>query len=283
MKQRIAIVTGGTSGIGLAGAEALSSAGYRVYTFSRRGNEGKPSEGASGICHMAVDVTSEEAVKAAVDEIAEKEGRIDLVVNCAGFGISGAIEFTSLQDAKRLMDVDFFGTVNVNRAVIPLMRAQGMAEGGFEAGRIINISSVAGPAAIPFQAYYSCAKAAVDAYTAALANELKPFHITVCAIRPGDVKTGFTAAREKKHEGNEIYGGRIDKSVAKMEHDENVMSEAFAKLESSFAAYQSMCQKRDSLLSLTNLNRAQIPNLFVKIDRDTEAMETVFTICRLMA
>ena len=220
MKQRIAIVTGGTSGIGLAGAEALSSAGYRVYTFSRRGNEGKPSEGASGICHMAVDVTSEEAVKAAVDEIAEKEGRIDLVVNCAGFGISGAIEFTSLQDAKRLMDVDFFGTVNVNRAVIPLMRAQGMAEGGFEAGRIINISSVAGPAAIPFQAYYSCAKAAVDAYTAALANELKPFHITVCAIRPGDVKTGFTAAREQQHEGNEIYGGRIDRSVAKMEHDE---------------------------------------------------------------
>lgn len=72
-------------------------------------------------------------------------------------------------------------------------------------------------------------------------------------------------------------------NVAKMEHDENVMSEAFAKLESSFAAYQSMCQKRDSLLSLTNLNRAQIPNLFVKIDRDTEAMETVFTICRLMA
>ena len=72
-------------------------------------------------------------------------------------------------------------------------------------------------------------------------------------------------------------------NVAKMEHDEKGMSGAFAKLESSFAAYQGMCQKRDSLLSLTNLNRAQIPNLFVKIDRDTEAMETVFTVCRLMA
>ena len=72
-------------------------------------------------------------------------------------------------------------------------------------------------------------------------------------------------------------------NVAKMEHDENVMSEAFAKLESSFATYQGMCRKRDSVLSLTSLYRAQFPNIFVKIDRDTEAMETVFTVCRLMA
>ena len=179
---QVAIVTGGTSGIGLAAAEELQKAGYQVYTFSRRGGENK-----GNIRNLAVDVTNEEAVKAAVHEILEEAGKVDLVVNCAGFGISGAIEFTSLEDAKRLFDVDFFGTVNVNNALIGSMRKAG-------GGRIINISSVAGPAAIPFQAYYSCAKAAVDDYTA--------------------------AAREKKHIGNDIYGGRIDKSVAKMEKDE---------------------------------------------------------------
>ena len=205
---QVAIVTGGTSGIGLAAAEELQKTGYQVYTFSRRGGANK-----GNIRNLAVDVTDEEAVKAAVHEILEEAGKVDLVVNCAGFGISGAIEFTSLEDAKRLFDVDFFGTVNVNNALIGSMRKAG-------GGRIINISSVAGPAAIPFQAYYSCAKAAVDDYTAALANELRPFDIKVCAIRPGDVKTGFTAAREKKHIGNDIYGGRIDKSVAKMEKDE---------------------------------------------------------------
>ena len=206
---QVAIVTGGTSGIGLAAAEQLSKDGYQVYTFSRRGG----GQTGKKIRHLAVDVTDEAAVKSAVSGILEEEGKVDLVVNCAGFGISGAIEFTSVEDAKRLFDVDFFGTVIVNNAVIPSMREAG-------SGRIINISSVAGPAAIPFQAYYSCAKAAVDDYTAALANELRPFGIKVCAIRPGDVKTGFTAAREKKHVGDDIYGGRIDKSVAKMEKDE---------------------------------------------------------------
>lgn len=227
MKQ-VAIITGGTSGIGQAAAEVLSNAGYQVYTFSRRGAAAADSQGTStpasadraAVTHLSVDVTDPAAVQRAVEEIREREPRIDLVVNCAGFGISGAIEFTPLADAKRLMDVDFFGTVNVNQALIPLMRQQGVSSDTGEAGRIVNISSVAGPAAIPFQAYYSCAKAAVDAYTAALANELKPFSITVTSIRPGDVKTGFTAAREKKHEGNDIYGGRIDKSVAKMEKDE---------------------------------------------------------------
>ncbi|MBO6159555.1 MAG: SDR family oxidoreductase [Firmicutes bacterium] len=213
---QVAIVTGGTSGIGLAAAKALQRAGYVVYTFSRRGG------GDDQIRNLSVDVTNEDFVAGAVSRIREQEGRIDLVVNCAGFGISGAIEFTNTADAKRLMDTDFFGTVNVNKAVIPIMRAQTPAKAGKvrEAGRIINISSVAGPAAIPFQAFYSSAKAAIDAYSAALANELKPFHITVTTIRPGDVQTGFTGAREKKHEGNDIYGGRIDKSVAKMEKDE---------------------------------------------------------------
>ena len=159
------------------------------------------------------DITKEETLAAAVAQVMEAEGRIDLVVNNAGFGISGAIEFTTTEEAQRLFDANFFGMVRMNRCVVPIMRRQG-------GGRIINLSSVAAPVAIPFQAYYSATKAAVNDYTMALANELRPFGVTVCAVQPGDIRTGFTAAREKVIEGNDIYQGRIGRSVARMEHDE---------------------------------------------------------------
>lgn len=206
-ENRIAIVTGGTSGIGRATALALKAAGCTVYELSRR------AEGVEGLHHIAADVTKEETVRAAVAEVMAREGRIDILVNNAGFGISGAVEFTSTEDAKALFDVNFFGMVNLNRAVVPIMRAAGR-------GRIVNLSSVAAPVPIPFQTYYSATKAAVNAYTMALANELRPFGVTVCAVMPGDIHTGFTAARRKIGEGDDIYHGRISRSVARMEHDE---------------------------------------------------------------
>lgn len=204
---KVAIVTGGSSGIGRATAEALLGAGCRVYEFSRH------DAGHRDVCHMGADVTDEGAVNAAVAAVLEREGRIDLVVNCAGFGISGAVEFTEGHDARRQLEVNLFGLVNVNRAVLPHMRQA-------ERGRIVNISSVAAPAAIPFQAYYSASKAAINAYTCALANEVRPYGVTVTAVMPGDIATGFTDAREKTVAGDREYGGRISRSVAKMERDE---------------------------------------------------------------
>ncbi len=204
---KVAIVTGGTSGIGRETALALKADGYTVYELSRR------AEGVEGLRHIPTDVTKEEMVNAAVARVMEEEGRVDVLVNNAGFGISGAVEFTKTEEAKRLFDANFFGMVNMNRAVIPVMRQQG-------GGRIVNLSSVAEPIPIPFQAYYSATKAAVNAYTMALANELRPFGVTVCAVQPGDIKTGFTAAREKVVEGDDVYGGRIQRSVGRMEHDE---------------------------------------------------------------
>lgn len=204
---KVAIVTGGTSGIGKATAEALIKNGFTVYEFSRREN------GIEGMNHLSVDITDENSVCSAVKFVFDKEKRIDLLVNNAGFGISGAIEFTNTEAAKRLFDVNFFGTVNVSREVIPIMRSQ-------KYGRIINVSSVAAPIAIPFQAFYSATKAAVNKYTLALANELRPYGVTVCAVQPGDIKTGFTHAREKVIIGDDIYGGRIGRSVAQMEKDE---------------------------------------------------------------
>ena len=204
---KVVIITGGSSGIGLCTAAALRDRGCKVYELSRRDSE------VTGITHIKCDVTDEAQIAAAVGQVMAESGRIDILINNAGFGISGAVEFTDTTDVRRLFDVNFFGMVRMNRAVLPLMRRQG-------GGRIVNLSSVAAPVPIPFQTYYSAGKAAVNSYTMALSNEVKPFDISVCAVMPGDIKTGFTSARKKNIAGDDIYGGRITRSVAGMEKDE---------------------------------------------------------------
>ncbi|MEA5038707.1 MAG: SDR family NAD(P)-dependent oxidoreductase [Clostridiaceae bacterium] len=209
------LVTGGTSGIGLETARELSRRGCIVYTLSRRGSQ-EP-----GMTHLLGDVTDEASVSAAVNQIVSERGALNVLVCCAGFGVSGAVEYTPLADAKAQVDVNLFGTVNCCRMSLPALRKS--------RGRIVNISSVAAPVAIPFQAYYSVSKAGINAFSLALANEVRPFGITVCCVMPGDIKTGFTAARKKDHTGDDIYGGRIARSVAVMERDEqNGMSAAAA-------------------------------------------------------
>ena len=208
MSDRICLVTGGSSGIGRQTVRILSSRGLRVYEFSRRDPDGPQCA-----THITVDVTDERSVAQAVDRIVAEHGRIDLVINCAGYGISGAVEFTDSADAKKQFDVNFFGMVNVNKAVIGHMRKR-------RSGRIVNISSLAALFPIPFQAFYSASKAAMNSYSCALANELKPFNISVCAIQPGDIATPFTRNREKSCAGDAEYAGVIGRSVARMERDE---------------------------------------------------------------
>ena len=207
MENKTAIVTGGSSGIGLETAKALAAAGCRVYVLCRR-DFSHP-----GLTALRADVSDEGAVRDAVDAVLMEAGGVDILVNCAGFGISGAVEFTEGADARRQFDVNFFGMDNVTRAVLPQMRRAG-------GGRIVHVSSVAAVAALPFQAYYSASKAAINAYTCALANEVAPYGVSVTAVMPGDIRTGFTDARKKSADGDEAYGGRIAKSVAKMERDE---------------------------------------------------------------
>ena len=205
--KKIAVVTGGSSGIGRCTAAALRDKGYLVYEFSRRHIP------ISGVNHLSVDVTDEEMVTSAIHHIMKSEGKIDAVVNCAGFGISGAVEFTTTEQAKSQFDVNFFGTVNVNKAVLPVMHQQG-------SGHIVNISSVAATAHIPFQTFYSASKAAVSSYSYALANEVRPYGIYVTAVELGDIRTGFTKSRQKNILGDKDYDGRISRSVSRMEHDE---------------------------------------------------------------
>ena len=127
-------------------------------------------------------------------------------------GISGAVEFTEPSEARRQFDVNFFGALNIAQAVIPYMRQQ-------RQGRIIFVSSVMAAFSLPFQAFYSATKSAVNSLALALRNELRPFGVEVCVLMPGDVKTGFTAARKKCLVGSDVYT-HMEKAVSTMERDE---------------------------------------------------------------
>ena len=174
MANKIAVVTGGSGGIGRCTAAALRDAGCTVYELSRR------EVNAEGIYHITADVTDETQVRTAVKQIADKEGRIDILVNNAGFGISGAAELTESRDSHAQLELNLFGMDNMTRAVLPVMRAQG-------GGRIVCMSSIAGIVPIPFQLWYSVSKSAVISYVLALQNEVRPFNISICAIMPGDI------------------------------------------------------------------------------------------------
>ena len=203
---RIVVITGASSGIGLAKAKQFLQAGWTVYNLSR--HAGKET----GCIHLATDVSDSESVRAAFARIQRERGQIDVLVNNAGFGISGAAAFTDTAEAQRLFEVNFFGQQRCIQAALPLLRQNG--------GRIVNVSSVAALFAIPFQAFYSAGKSATNALTLALDNELRPFGIRAVAVMPGDVATGFTSARQKSAVGEDVYGGAIARSVAVMERDE---------------------------------------------------------------
>lgn len=203
--KRIVAITGASSGIGFAAARAFLACGDTVYSLSRTA----PPD--SGIRHIPADVTSDASASAAIQSILAEQGRIDVLILNAGFGISGAAEFTGIADAIRQFDVNFFGAVRCLTPALAAMRKTG--------GTVIFLSSVAAAIPIPFQAYYSAVKAATSAYVLALRNELKGWPVRVCAVLPGDVKTGFTGARRKNECGADVYPALV-KSVATMEHDE---------------------------------------------------------------
>lgn len=206
MKQ-VVVITGASSGIGLCTGKLFADKGYIVYSLSRS----CPPD--SRLFHIPTDVSSESSVEHAVEEIIRAEGKIDILINNAGFGISGAAETTLLEDAKKQFDVNFFGMFLCVKHVLPYMRAAGK-------GRIVNVSSVAAVLPVPYQSFYSCAKSAVNAFTLSVANEVKPFGIQMTAVMPGDIKTGFTGARKKNKNSNEAYREREERAVSKMEKDE---------------------------------------------------------------
>jgi len=180
---KIALVTGASSGIGEATAERLARAGYQVYGTSRRAAEA----GRRSFEMLALDVTSEQSVEAAVSEVLRLEGRIDLLVNNAGFGVAPAgAEESSMEQVRAIFDTNFFGIVRMTRAVVPHMRRQA-------SGRIINIGSVLGFLPMPYGALYAATKHAVEGYSESLDHELRTRGIRVSVIEPAYTKTQFDA------------------------------------------------------------------------------------------
>jgi short-subunit dehydrogenase len=158
------------------------------------------------------DVCDEQSTRKAIEDVLSQTDHIDVVISNAGFGISGPVEFTDIAEAEHQMDVNFMGAVRFTQAVLPQLRKQ-------RYGRIIYTSSVAAELAVPYQAFYSASKAAINALALALANEVREFGIYVSVMMPGDVSTGFTDARRKSTAGEEVYTG-ARKAVTTMEHDE---------------------------------------------------------------
>ena len=180
---KTALVTGASSGIGEVTAERLAAAGYKVYGTSRRA--AKASQRSFEL--LPLDVTSDDSVEATVMEVLRLEGRIDLLVNNAGFGIApGAAEESSIEQARSIFETNFFGIVRMTRAVVPHMRRQG-------AGRIINIGSVLGFLPMPYAALYAATKHAVEGYSESLDHELRTRGIRVSVIEPAYTKTQFDA------------------------------------------------------------------------------------------
>jgi NAD(P)-dependent dehydrogenase (short-subunit alcohol dehydrogenase family) len=183
MKGKTALVTGASSGIGEATAQRLATAGYKVYGTSRRPAKtgGRPFE------LLPLDVTSDESVAAAVMEVVGSEGRIDVLVNNAGFGVAPAgAEESSIEQARLIFETNFFGIVRMTRAVVPHMRRRG-------SGRILNIGSVLGLLPMPYMALYAATKHAIEGYSESLDHELRTRGIRVSVIEPAYTKTQFDA------------------------------------------------------------------------------------------
>lgn len=197
-KGKVALVTGASSGIGESTAKRLSAAGYKVYGTSRRG----AGAGERSFALLPLDVTSDESVAAVVEDVIRQEGRIDVLVNNAGFGVApAAAEESSLDQARSIFDTNFFGLVRMTGTVVPHMRAQG-------SGRIINIGSVLGFLPMPYMALYSATKHAVAGYSESLDHELRTWGIRVTVVEPAYTRTPFDAnalqADSKRDEHREI-------------------------------------------------------------------------------
>src|ERR1700722_19041213 len=209
--QRVVLVTGASSGIGLACATHLAAQGFRVYGTSLRANAAL--QGA--VTMLEADVTDDRSVEKAVAAILDREQRLDILVNNAGMGIAGPVEDTSIEQAKSQLEVNFFGAFRVCRAVLPAMRSQ---RGGY----IVNIGSIGGLVAIPYQAMYSASKFALEGLSEALRMEVRPFGVRVVLIEPGDHKTALTANRRfsKSSGTSDPYGSSFEAALARTAHDE---------------------------------------------------------------
>ena len=181
--KKVIIITGASSGIGFETAKTLASQGHTIYAAARRINLMEPLK-EHGVHILEMDVTRDKSMQAGIDAVMKAEGRIDVLVNNAGYGYFGAIETVSMEEARRQIEVNVFGLARLTQLVLPIMRSQ-------NAGRIINVASVAGRICLAYGGWYHVSKYSVEAFSDALRIEAKPFGIDVVLIEPGAIRTDW--------------------------------------------------------------------------------------------
>ena len=182
---RIILITGASSGIGKSCAEYLSKKGFIVFGTSRNASFPPKDIGGKYPIMIKMDINDDDSIKNAIEYIIKEFGRIDVLINNAGYGIGGAIEDYTIEKVKEQFETNFFGQLRVCNSILPIMRNQ-------QSGLIINISSIGGLLGLPFQGLYSATKFAIEGMTEALRMEVKEFGIKVVLVEPGDFKTSFT-------------------------------------------------------------------------------------------
>jgi NAD(P)-dependent dehydrogenase (short-subunit alcohol dehydrogenase family) len=199
---KVALITGGTSGIGRAICNVLHSKGIKVYGTGRKANHGDVLD---GYRLVKCDVTKDASVKEAIDYVMEQEGRIDILVNNAGIGIAGSIEDSEIPEILNVFNTNVAGVLRMCKAVLPIMREQ-------QSGYVINISSVGGLMGLPYRGIYSSSKSSVELLSEAMSMEVMKFGIKVVLIEPGDFKTSINQNRKVSEKTkNSIYKEEFDR------------------------------------------------------------------------
>lgn len=201
----VALVTGASSGMGKDFALRLIKEGYQVYGAARRTDKMQDIQAAGGQV-LALDVTDDSSMSAAVQQIIKEQGRIDVLINNAGYGQYGALEDVPLDEGRRQMETNLFGAARLVQLCLPQMRAQ-------RYGRIINISSIGGKLATPLGGWYHTSKYALEGYSDALRNEVRPFGIAVVVIEPGGVESewaGIAVEEASRYSSNGAYAGLVN-------------------------------------------------------------------------
>ena len=190
--QRVVLITGASSGIGQSAARLFAQRGYKVFGSSRNPTV---ATAIPGVEIVPLDVRADDSVRACVESVSSRNGRIGVLINNAGYELAGALEELSVEEARTQFETNFFGVVRVVNAVLPIMRQQ-------QHGQIINVSSLAGLSPIPFMGMYSASKFALEGYTEALRQEVRPFNIHVSMVEPAFLNTPIAQHRQ-------ISAGRI--------------------------------------------------------------------------
>ncbi|MBR1799336.1 MAG: SDR family oxidoreductase [Bacteroidales bacterium] len=207
---KVIVITGASSGFGMATAKLLSSQGHTVYGLCRR-----PMQH-DAIKYVQCDIRNRDMIASVVGNIIEAEGHIDVLINNAGMGIGGAIELATPEEIDIQIQTNFMGCVNMCQAVLPHMRQQ-------RSGLIINLSSIGGVMGLPYQGFYSASKFAIEGFSEALAAEVRRFGIKISLVEPGDFATGFTGSRKNSETTmkNADYGPVFAQSLSLIEKEEN--------------------------------------------------------------